>query len=444
MQTSPPRVLAFGAHPDDCEVKSAGLARKIAQAGGDVLFVSLTNGDAGHYREAGVPLARRRQAETRAAAEVLGVRSLLLDNHDGELCPTLALRRTVIRLIREFRPDLVLTHRLMDYHPDHRATAQLIQDAAYMVTVPNVCPLTPHLAQNPVIAYFQDAFRHPAPFRADVVVAVDEVMVTKLPPYTATLPSFTNGYPSTRAYSIPCLQKTAIGVSGYAKPAARTMRRRVTAIVPNWYLATGMWLRQAYATSKPTRSPSTALVSRMTNETDCFPDSVPSRIRFVEECMSAELSSGAQRALRALRARGLDLRVVELPASTRTAAEAAVAIGCTTAQIVKSLVFEMQETHRPILVLASGVNRVDEEAIARQVGQPVAKALPDFVREHTGFAIGGVPPVTDGELIDTFIDEDLLSYPELWAAAGTPHAVVCLTANELASLAPDHVVCVRR
>ncbi|MHB1294851.1 MAG: PIG-L deacetylase family protein [Anaerolineae bacterium] len=180
MTAPAPRMLAFGAHPDDCEVQCAGLARKLAQAGGEGLFVSLTNGDAGHFREGGAPLAQRRQAEARAAAEVLGIRSLVLDNHDGELTPSLEIRRAVIRLIRAFRPDLVLTHRLMDYHPDHRATAQLVQDAAYMVTVPNVCPQTPHLAHNPIIAYFYDAFRQPTPFRADVVVAIDEVLADKL------------------------------------------------------------------------------------------------------------------------------------------------------------------------------------------------------------------------------------------------------------------------
>ncbi|MHB1294850.1 MAG: YbaK/EbsC family protein [Anaerolineae bacterium] len=160
--------------------------------------------------------------------------------------------------------------------------------------------------------------------------------------------------------------------------------------------------------------------------------------------MSSELSSGAQRAQQALRIKGLNPRVVELPDSTRTAAEAAEAIGCSVAQIVKSLVFEGQQTHRPVLVLASGVNRVDEAALAGLVAEPLKKADADFVRTHTGFAIGGVPPVCQVEDVATYIDEDLLQYAALWAAAGTPHAVVCLTAEELRSLAPDHVARVRR
>lgn len=138
------------------------------------------------------------------------------------------------------------------------------------------------------------------------------------------------------------------------------------------------------------------------------------------------LSKSAQSVQDALSKKGIEARVVELPASTRTADDAAKAIGCQVAQIAKSLVFKTKQSHRPILVLASGVNRVNEKTMAHQVGEEIVKADADFTREVTGFAIGGIPPVGHKEKIETYIDEDLLQYKELWAAAGTPNAVFCL------------------
>lgn len=177
---APITVLAIGAHPDDCDLGAGGVAALYARGGHNVHFVAMTNGDAGHHLTAGAPLARRRQAETQAAAAIIGIQYLVLDNHDGELEPNLANRRTVIRLIREIRPDLLLTHRLNDYHPDHRYTAQLVQDAAYMVAVPNVVGLTQRLPSNPVICYMSDTFQRPYPFTADVVVAIDDVLDVKM------------------------------------------------------------------------------------------------------------------------------------------------------------------------------------------------------------------------------------------------------------------------
>src|SRR5204863_2838318 len=146
-------VLVFGAHPDDPDFKAGGVAYLYGRAGHRVKFVSMTNGDAGHHQIGGVELARRRREETRAVARVLGlVEYQVLDNHDGELEPTLPNRRQVIRTIREFEPDLILAPRPNDYHPDHRYASQLVQDAAYMVTVPNIVALTDHLRRNPVIA----------------------------------------------------------------------------------------------------------------------------------------------------------------------------------------------------------------------------------------------------------------------------------------------------
>jgi prolyl-tRNA editing enzyme YbaK/EbsC (Cys-tRNA(Pro) deacylase) len=130
-----------------------------------------------------------------------------------------------------------------------------------------------------------------------------------------------------------------------------------------------------------------------------------------------------ERVREALAARGLASEVVELAASTRTAEEAAAAVGCQVAQIVKSLVFRQVATDAPLLVLVSGVNRASEERLAALVGGPVARADADFVRERTGFAIGGVPPLGHAAPLPTLVDRDLLSYPVVWAAAGSPHAV---------------------
>jgi prolyl-tRNA editing enzyme YbaK/EbsC (Cys-tRNA(Pro) deacylase) len=142
-------------------------------------------------------------------------------------------------------------------------------------------------------------------------------------------------------------------------------------------------------------------------------------------------SSSAQRVQQALNALGLDLRVVELPASTRSAIEAAQAIGCQVGQIAKSLVFRGQSSDRPILIVASGANRVNERRVAEAVGEPLGKADADYVRQRTGYAIGGVPPIGHTEPLLTLVDEDLLVYDEIWAAAGTPHAVFRLTPADL-------------
>lgn len=174
------RLLVIGAHPDDADLHAGGLAAAYSAADRSVCFVSLTNGNAGHHEMGGGALARRRTQEAQAAGDVIGIDYEVFDIHDGELRPTLANRRAVIRLIREFDPGLVLTHRPYDYHPDHRYTSQLVQDAAYMVTVPNICPQTPALERNPVIGYMHDDFERPLPFQPDVVYRIDEVAAEKL------------------------------------------------------------------------------------------------------------------------------------------------------------------------------------------------------------------------------------------------------------------------
>jgi LmbE family N-acetylglucosaminyl deacetylase len=170
MQT--PRVLVLGAHPDDADLKAGGCAALWHRAGVVVKLVSVTDGGAGHHTLRGAELSRRRRAEAKAAGALVGADYEVLDFPDGGLLPTLEARHAIIRLIRSFRPDLVLTHRRNDYHPDHRYTSTLVQDAAYLVTVPAVCPDVPHLARDPVFAYLSDEFTRPLPFRPDVVVDV--------------------------------------------------------------------------------------------------------------------------------------------------------------------------------------------------------------------------------------------------------------------------------
>jgi LmbE family N-acetylglucosaminyl deacetylase len=177
----PLRIIAFGAHPDDCDQRAGGTAALWAARGHLVKFVSVTNGDAGHQSQGGGALAVRRREEAREAARRLGIAEYeTLDNHDGELVPSLHVREQVIRRIRQWHADIVLGPRPNDYHPDHRYTGILVQDAAYMVVVPNICPDTPPLRKNPVFLYFQDGFERPYPFRADVVVAIDSVLEKKL------------------------------------------------------------------------------------------------------------------------------------------------------------------------------------------------------------------------------------------------------------------------
>jgi prolyl-tRNA editing enzyme YbaK/EbsC (Cys-tRNA(Pro) deacylase) len=150
--------------------------------------------------------------------------------------------------------------------------------------------------------------------------------------------------------------------------------------------------------------------------------------------MSNNLSQSAQKVQDALSELGMSLEVLELPSSTRTAVEAAQAVGCQVGQIVKSLIFKAKRTKRPILVIASGANRVDEKKIEAQIGEPLGKADANFVRQQTGFAIGGVPPLGHSQKIEAFIDRDLLSFHEVWAAAGTPRAVFRLDGQDLTKM----------
>lgn len=179
-KSEPVRIIMIGAHPDDCDLGGGGTAILFASMGYAVKFVSVTNGDAGHQNMGGGTLAKRRMAEAKEAGKRFGVEYDVLDNHDGELVPSLEVRLQIIRKIREWNADVVIAPRPNDYHPDHRYTGVLVQDAAYMVAVPNIAPDTPPLKKNPVFLYFQDGFQRPNPFRPDIAIDITAVFDKKI------------------------------------------------------------------------------------------------------------------------------------------------------------------------------------------------------------------------------------------------------------------------
>lgn len=183
-------IIMFGAHPDDCDIRSGGTAAKWVALGHRVRFVSVTNGDAGHHEMGGGMLAMRRRAETQEVAKRLGIEYVVLDNHDGELTPTLNVRQQIIAQIREVNADLVLGPRPNDYHPDHRYTGVLLGDAAFMVTVPNVRPDVPSLRKNPVFLYYQDNFQKPNPFSPDIAVDITDTYEKKIDALDAHVSQF--------------------------------------------------------------------------------------------------------------------------------------------------------------------------------------------------------------------------------------------------------------
>ena len=197
-QEAPLSVLVIGAHPDDCDSCAGGTAIQWAAMGHRVKFLSLTNGDAGHQSDGGGALAKRRRAEAQEAGRRFGISEYeVLDNHDGELEPTLGVRGQVIRAIRRWNADVVILPRPNDYHPDHRNTGLVVQDAAYMVIVPNVAPDTPPLAKNPVFLYCQDSFQRPNPFRPDVAVDITSVYDRKIDAMDAHVSQFYEWLPWT-------------------------------------------------------------------------------------------------------------------------------------------------------------------------------------------------------------------------------------------------------
>ena len=175
MQGQPLRIIAFGAHPDDAELKASGVAAQWAARGHKVKFVAMTNGDVGHFETAGGPLARRRKAEVAECARILGIETDVMDVHDGELVPSLENRKAMSRLIRQWQADIVMGHRPYDYHPDHRYTGVLMDDSAVVVVAPFFVPDTPPTPRNPVFMYYSDGFQDPKPFTPSMVVGIDDV-----------------------------------------------------------------------------------------------------------------------------------------------------------------------------------------------------------------------------------------------------------------------------
>jgi N-acetylglucosamine malate deacetylase 1 len=209
------RIIVFGAHPDDAEFKAGGVAAMWAAQGHHVKFVSMTNGDLGHYEMGGGPLARRRKSEVEKAAAILGIKTEVMDIHDGELMPTLENRKTMVRLIREWRADIVMSHRPNDYNPDHRYVGVLAQDSAFMVTVPFYDLNTPPNEPNPVFLFLSDGFQRPNPFRPDIVVAIDDVFQKKVDAADALVSQvYETVYgvdPETRKQRLAAMPKDAAG-----------------------------------------------------------------------------------------------------------------------------------------------------------------------------------------------------------------------------------------
>ena len=229
------RIIAFGAHPDDCDQKVGGTAARWAALGHHVKFVAVTNGDAGHQSEGGGALANRRRKEAQDAGRRLGVEYETLDNHDGQLIPSVDVREQVIRKIRQWNADVVLAPRPNDYHPDHRYTGVLIQDAAYLVVVPNITPDTPALKKNPLFLYFQDGFERPNPFRPDIAVSIDEVAEKKLAGMDAHVSQFYEWLPwvSGELDSVP--RDPAARKEWLRKSRFRAPSPAVRATLTKWY-----------------------------------------------------------------------------------------------------------------------------------------------------------------------------------------------------------------
>jgi len=226
-------VVVIGAHPDDADWTTGGTAIQFAREGHNVLFVSLTNGDAGHQSQGGGALAKRRRAEAEEAGRRFGVTYKVLDYHDGELLATLGLRKEVIRLIREWNADIVIGPRPYDYHPDHRNTAIVVQDAAYLVIVPNIVSDTPPLKKNPVFLYSQDNFQKPYPFMPDIAIDISDVFDQKIYAMSSHESQYFEWLPWTSSEDIAANPEERI-------QSLRTSRRRpVTAAVRksllNWY-----------------------------------------------------------------------------------------------------------------------------------------------------------------------------------------------------------------
>ena len=264
------RIICFGAHPDDCEIQAGGVGAMWAGKGHHVKLVSLTNGDIGHWREAGGPLAKRRKAETEKADQILGVTCEVLDIHDGELLPTIENRRLVTRLIREWKADIVMGPRPNDYHPDHRYTGVLVQDAAYMVTVPFFCPDVPYLKRNPVFLYYPDIFKKPNPFQADIAISIDSVIEKKLDALEALESQFYEGGANGSADLVPNepakQQERRAQVRGYFEKRYKDQADRFRTKLSEFYgddKAKGVRFAEAFEVCEYGRRPDVAELKKL-------------------------------------------------------------------------------------------------------------------------------------------------------------------------------------
>ncbi len=196
-----PRLLCIGAHPDDCEIQAAGLAALWTGRGGSARFISMTDGSAGHQELGGAQLANIRRGEARAGAAAVGADSVVFDNLDSSLLPTLENRRRVIQAVREYEPDVIATHRTNDYHPDHRYTGVTVQDACYMVMVPNALPRCPVPDREPVVIFMSDKFTKPRPIEPDLVFDIGSVIEKKLDSITSHVSQVTEWLPWIERYA---------------------------------------------------------------------------------------------------------------------------------------------------------------------------------------------------------------------------------------------------
>lgn len=229
------RIIMFGAHPDDCDINGGGTAILLTRLGYAVKFVSVTNGDAGHQSMAAKALAARRLAEAQEAGKRFGVTYDVLDNHDGRLLPDLAVRLQIIKKIREWNADVVIGPRPNDYHPDHRYTGVLVQDASYMVAVPKLAPQTPALKKNPVFLYFQDGFQRPNPFRPDIAIDISPVFAQKVHGLDAHESQFYEWLPWIGHYQDQVPQDKQARESWLAKSSAESITPEVRTALEKWY-----------------------------------------------------------------------------------------------------------------------------------------------------------------------------------------------------------------
>jgi LmbE family N-acetylglucosaminyl deacetylase len=230
------RVIAIGAHPDDCDLGAGGTAQLLEAMGIKVKFVSITNGDAGHPTQGGGALGRRRRAEAIEAGRRIGVEEYeVLDNHDGELMPTLEIRHELIRIIRRWKADVVIGPRTSDYYCDHRYAGILVQDTSLQVVVPNICSETPPLDRNPVYLYFQDEFQQPSPFRPEVAISIDEVFQKKIFGLDSHVSQFYEWLPWLYRYTADVPKTPEARLAWLAKTQSQPITPAVRAALEHWY-----------------------------------------------------------------------------------------------------------------------------------------------------------------------------------------------------------------